>query len=98
MALLFRLRWLLGCLFMLLGLVKLTDCISADVHQHAKREFIKFAKVFPLNDLGITVDPSMYLAAVGWIEVVAGFLLTFSTGALQEISTVVLAIVMMADP
>ncbi|XP_073522109.1 transmembrane protein 35B [Phyllobates terribilis] len=87
-------RVLLGFFFTIAGVVKLTDQVSAEVYQHMKSQFVQFADVFPLKDFGFKPDPYQYLQVVGWIELVAGILLTFGPRVLQEISNLVLCIVM----
>ncbi|XP_042297232.1 transmembrane protein 35B [Sceloporus undulatus] len=95
MALLFSaLRLLLGLFFSACGLLKLTDRFSAELHLQLKSQFVQFADVFPLKDFGYKPEPVRYLEIVGWIEVVAGFLLAFGPQLLQEISNFVLTIVM----
>ncbi|XP_054251427.1 transmembrane protein 35B [Indicator indicator] len=94
MAAAFRvLRVLLGLFFLLTGAVKLTEQLSADVHRHMS-QFVRFAEVFPLKDLGFTPEPGQYLAVVGWVEVVAGLLLAFGPQLLQEISNFILSVIM----
>uniref|UniRef100_A0A8C5LRD6 Transmembrane protein 35B n=1 Tax=Leptobrachium leishanense TaxID=445787 RepID=A0A8C5LRD6_9ANUR len=87
-------RVLLGLFFGLAGLVKLTDQLSAEVYNQMKSQFVKFADVFPLQDLGYKPDPLQYMEAAGWVELVAGILLAFGPQLLQEISNFVLCIVM----
>lgn len=60
-------------------------------------QFVRFAEVFPLKDFGFAPDPDPYLAAVGWVEAVAGLLLAVGPQLLQEISNFVLSIVMMGE-
>ncbi|XP_060703552.1 transmembrane protein 35B-like [Hemiscyllium ocellatum] len=88
-------RVLLGLFFMLTGAIKLTDRISPELHAEAVDEFVKFAQVFPLIDEGIEVDPMNYQKAVGWIELIGGFLLAFGLKFMQEVSNIALSIVMM---
>lgn len=59
-----------------------------------KSQFVQFADVFPLKDFGFKPDPYQYLQAVGWIELVAGILLAFGPRILQEISNLVLCVIM----
>ncbi|KAM4797453.1 transmembrane protein 35B [Rhinophrynus dorsalis] len=87
-------RVLLGFFFGLTGLVKLTDQISAEVYNQMKTQFIQFADVFPLKDLGYKPDPEQFLMVVGWIELVGGILLAVGPQILQEISNFVLCIIM----
>ncbi|XP_064162647.1 transmembrane protein 35B-like [Anguilla rostrata] len=96
MALVFTaLRVLLGVTFALSGALKLTDQISEDTHAHMRSQFVQFASVFPLRVVGVEVDPVQYLALTGWLELVCGVLLAFGPRLLQEISNLVLSVVMM---
>ncbi|KAK2518581.1 Zmym6nb [Columba livia] len=88
------LRVLLGLFFVLTGLGKLSELLSAELHRHMKSEFVRFAQVFPLTEFGFTPEPGRYLEVVGWVEVVAGLLLAFGPQLLQEISNFVLSVVM----
>lgn len=95
MALLYTvIRVLLGVFFLLVGAVKLTDHISAEMNQQLKQQFVQFAEVFPLKDLGYKPDSTQYMLALGWIEVVTGLLLAFGPQILQEISNFVLSVIM----
>ncbi|NXF98546.1 TM35B protein, partial [Eubucco bourcierii] len=95
MAAAFRvLRALLGLFFLLTGAVKLTEQLSTDLYRHMQAQFVRYAEVFPLKDLGFTPEPGQYLAVVGWVEVVAGLLLAFGPQLLQEISNFILSVVM----
>ncbi|CAH2221988.1 transmembrane 35B [Pelobates cultripes] len=95
MALVFTaIRLLLGLFFGLAGALKLTDCISADVHAQMKSQFVQFADVFPLKELGYKPEPLQYMQAVGWVELVAGILLAVGPQILREISNFVLCVVM----
>lgn len=58
---------------------------------------MRFAKVFPLKDLGFVPEPGRYLVAVGWLEVTAGLLLAFGPQLLQEISNFILSVVMIGE-
>ncbi|KAL2296015.1 hypothetical protein Nmel_017546 [Mimus melanotis] len=88
------LRVLLGLFFSLTGALKVSDWLSADLHRHMASEFVRFAKVFPLKELGFVPEPGRYLVAVGWVEVIAGLLLAFGPQLLQEISNFILSVVM----
>ncbi|NWX06801.1 TM35B protein, partial [Caloenas nicobarica] len=88
------LRVLLGLFFLLTGLVKLSELLSAELHRHMKSEFVRFAQVFPLKEFGFAPEPGWYLEVVGWVEVAAGLLLAFGPQLLQEISNFVLSVVM----
>ncbi|NXX84178.1 TM35B protein, partial [Urocolius indicus] len=91
------LRVLLGCFFLLTGVLKLSDQLSADLHQHMKSQFVRFAEVFPLKEFGLAPEPGQYLQVVGWTEVVAGLLLAIGPQLLQEISNFVLSVVMIGE-
>ncbi|KAM4884992.1 transmembrane protein 35B isoform 1-T1 [Sylvia borin] len=91
------LRALLGLFFFLTGALKVSDWLSADLHRHMASEFVRFAKVFPLKDLGFVPEPDRYLVAVGWVEVTAGLLLAFGPQLLQEISNFILSVVMIGE-
>ncbi|NXS59761.1 TM35B protein, partial [Brachypteracias leptosomus] len=88
------LRVFLGLFFLLTGLAKLSELLSAELHRHMKSEFVRFAEVFPLKEFGFAPEPGQYLLVVGWVEVVAGLLLAFGPQLLQEISNFVLSIIM----
>ncbi|XP_065506781.1 transmembrane protein 35B isoform X2 [Caloenas nicobarica] len=92
------LRVLLGLFFLLTGLVKLSELLSAELHRHMKSEFVRFAQVFPLKEFGFVPEPGWYLEVVGWVEVAAGLLLAFGPQLLQEISNFVLSVVMIGAP
>ncbi|XP_061870252.1 transmembrane protein 35B [Colius striatus] len=88
------LRVLLGLFFLLTGVLKLSDQLSVDLHQHMKSQFVRFAEVFPLKAFGLALEPGRYLEVVGWTEAVAGLLLAIGPQLLQEISNFVLSVVM----
>ncbi|NXL57262.1 TM35B protein, partial [Chordeiles acutipennis] len=88
------LRVLLGLFFLLTGVAKLSELLSAELHRHMQSEFVRFAGVFPLKELGFVPEPGWYLAVVGWVEVVAGLLLAFGPQLLQEISNFILSVIM----
>ncbi|XP_067867315.1 transmembrane protein 35B-like isoform X3 [Heterodontus francisci] len=58
-------------------------------------EFVKLAAVFPLNEWGIKLEPMQCLIVVGWIELIGGLLLAIGPRILQEISNIILAVIMM---
>ncbi|XP_075399663.1 transmembrane protein 35B-like [Tenrec ecaudatus] len=59
-----------------------------------KALFEQFAEVFPLKGLGYQPDPLSYQAAVGWLELLAGSLLVLGSSILQEISNLLLTLLM----
>ncbi|XP_045154846.1 transmembrane protein 35B [Echinops telfairi] len=56
--------------------------------------FEQFAEVFPLKVFGYQPDPLSYQAAVGWLELLAGSLLVLGSSILQEISNMLLTLLM----
>ncbi|XP_004740889.2 transmembrane protein 35B [Mustela nigripes] len=89
------LRVLLGGFFALTGAAKLSGQISAPVSQQMKALFVQFAEVFPLKVFGYQPDPMSYQEAVGWLELLAGLLLVLGPPMLQEISNLLLTVLMM---
>ncbi|XP_035689760.1 transmembrane protein 35B-like [Branchiostoma floridae] len=63
----------LGLFFCTTGLPKLFSFIPA--HKLLKDEFVNFAAVFPLKPLGIVPNPTLYLYAIGVIELGCGVML-----------------------
>ncbi|XP_008052734.1 transmembrane protein 35B isoform X2 [Carlito syrichta] len=93
--LLAALRVLLGGFFALTGVAKLSAQISAPVSEQMKALFVQFAEVFPLKVFGYQPDPLSYQTAVGWLELLAGLLLVVGPPMLQEISNLLLILLMM---
>ncbi|VFV26716.1 Hypothetical predicted protein [Lynx pardinus] len=60
-----------------------------------KALFVQFAEVFPLKVFGYQPDPMGYQEAVGWLELLAGLLLVLGPPMLQEISNLLLTLLMM---
>uniref|UniRef100_A0A4X1VYK6 Transmembrane protein 35B n=1 Tax=Sus scrofa TaxID=9823 RepID=A0A4X1VYK6_PIG len=89
------LRVLLGGFFALTGTAKLSGQISAPVSEQMKALFVQFAEVFPLKVFGYQPDPMSYQVAVGWLELLAGLLLVLGPPMLQEISNLLLTLLMM---
>ncbi|KAG8506849.1 Transmembrane protein 35B, partial [Galemys pyrenaicus] len=89
------LRVLLGGFFALTGLAKLSDQISAPLSEQMNALFTEFAEVFPLKVFGYQPDPMSYQVAVGWLELLAGLLLVLGPPMLQEISNLLLTLLMM---
>ncbi|XP_045638543.1 transmembrane protein 35B isoform X2 [Ursus americanus] len=86
------LRVLLGGFFALTGAAKLSEQISAPASEQM------FAEVFPLKVFGYQPDPMRYQEAVGFLELLAGLLLVLGPRMLQEISNLLLTLLMMALP
>ncbi|XP_037354525.1 transmembrane protein 35B isoform X1 [Talpa occidentalis] len=88
------LRVLLGGFFSLTGLAKLSGQISAPAAEQMKALFTQFAEVFPLKVFGYQPDPVSYQVAVGWLELLAGLLLVLGPPILQDISNMLLTLLM----
>ncbi|XP_008583480.1 PREDICTED: uncharacterized protein ZMYM6NB [Galeopterus variegatus] len=89
------LRVLLGGFFALAGAAKLSGHISAPVSEQMKALFVQFAEVCPLKVFGYQPDPMSYQTAVGWLELLAGLLLVVGPRMLQDISNLLLTLLMM---
>ncbi|XP_072466193.1 transmembrane protein 35B isoform X2 [Notamacropus eugenii] len=90
----FGLRLLLGLFFMLTGAVKLAEChISAQV-QAQMAQMVQFAEVLHLKAMGYNPDPMDLLIIVGWVELVSGLLLAIGPPLLQELSGILLTLLM----
>ncbi|XP_051892382.1 transmembrane protein 35B-like isoform X1 [Pristis pectinata] len=89
------LQLVVGCLFVFTGTMKVTDRISSELYAEGLEEFVKFTEVLPLKKFGLHVEPIVFLTAVGWIELVGGLLLILGPRILQEVSNIVLSIIMM---
>ncbi|XP_042533556.1 transmembrane protein 35B isoform X2 [Dipodomys spectabilis] len=88
------LRFLLGGFFVLTGAAKLSQ-LSSPVSEQMKALFVQFTDVFPLKLFGYQPDPMNYQTAVGWLELLAGLLLILGPPMLQEISNLLLTLLMM---
>ncbi|XP_055533075.1 novel acetylcholine receptor chaperone [Wyeomyia smithii] len=64
---------LLGLFFIFIGLMKLTPHISKELHRDLRRNYVKYAKVFPFSSLFDFKLPSKwYRRSVGGLEVFCG--------------------------
>lgn len=64
---------LLGLFFIFIGLMKLTPQISKELHRDLRRNYVKYAKVFPFSSLFDFKLPSKwYRRSVGGLEVFCG--------------------------
>uniref|UniRef100_A0A3Q2L7X2 Zinc finger MYM-type containing 6 n=1 Tax=Equus caballus TaxID=9796 RepID=A0A3Q2L7X2_HORSE len=91
------LRVLLGGFFALTGAAKLSEQLSPPTSERMKALFVQFAEVFPLKVFCYQPDPESYQAAVGWLELLAGLLLVLGPPVLQDISNLLLTLLMMAE-
>lgn len=64
---------LLGLFFIFIGLMKLTPHISKELHRDLRKNYVKYAKVFPFSTLFDFKLPSKwYRRSVGGLEVFCG--------------------------
>lgn len=64
---------LLGLFFIFIGLMKLTPHISKELHRDLRKNYVKYAKVFPCSTLFDFKLPSKwYRRSVGGLEVLCG--------------------------
>ncbi|XP_011506446.1 PREDICTED: transmembrane protein 35 [Ceratosolen solmsi marchali] len=64
---------LLGIFFVFVGTMKLTSHISKDLHKDLRKDYVKYAKVFPLaGTLDFKVPSKWYRRVVGALEIVCG--------------------------
>ncbi|XP_020839368.1 transmembrane protein 35B [Phascolarctos cinereus] len=93
---LWGLRVLLGIFFMLTGVIKISGHhVPAHVYAQMKVQMLKFAGVLPLKALvDHNTDPENLLIILGWVELVAGFLLVMGPPLLQEFGGILLSLLM----
>lgn len=66
----------LGLNFIFVGVLKVTPSVHRDFHRDQRRDFVAFAKVFPLtSQLALKVPPKEYRLIVGYTELVCGTIL-----------------------
>lgn len=64
---------LLGIFFIFVGTMKVTSSLSKDLHRDLRKEYVKYAKVFPLvSTLGYKVPSKWYRSIVGALEILSG--------------------------
>lgn len=85
----------LGLFFILVGSMKISPKINKEMHREIRRNFVHYAKVFPLaKTMGIKI-PSKYLRiVVGWLEVLCGAVLIFIPGIVKQVANVILLFLM----
>nr|CAG4641346.1 EOG090X0IKQ [Eulimnadia texana] len=68
----------LGLFFIFVGILKLTPYFSRELHKDLRKEYVKYAKVFPLTLLfGIKISAKWYRRTVGASEILCGIILSF---------------------
>ncbi|XP_013134436.1 PREDICTED: transmembrane protein 35 [Papilio polytes] len=67
---------LLGIFFIFVGTTKLTPVISKELHKDLRKEYVRYAKVFPLTEmLDFKVPSKWYRRTVGGLEIFFGLCL-----------------------
>lgn len=88
---------LLGIFFVFVGTMKLTSHISKDLHKDLRKEYVKYAKVFPLSGtLDFKVPSKWYRRVVGSLEIVCGLAMALvPSHKVKNISNAVLLFLML---
>lgn len=67
---------LLGVFFIFVGITKLTPFISKELHKDLRKEYVRYAKVFPLSEtLDFKLPSKWYRRTVGALEILFGLAL-----------------------
>lgn len=79
--------------------MKVTSAISKDLHKDLRKEYVKYAKVFPLAELmDIKIPPKWYRRFVGSVEIICGLALALvpSNKVKQGANVILLFLMLMA--
>lgn len=69
---------LLGLFFIFVGFIKLSSYISKDLHKDLRKEYVKYAKVFPFSEMfDFKVPSKWYRRVVGSLEIICGMAMAF---------------------
>ncbi|KAG5890257.1 hypothetical protein JTB14_030184 [Gonioctena quinquepunctata] len=69
---------LLGLFFIFVGLIKISSVLSKDLHKDLRKEYVKYAKVFPFSEmLDFKVPSKWYRRTVGALEIICGMSMAF---------------------
>ncbi|XP_021933934.1 transmembrane protein 35A [Zootermopsis nevadensis] len=88
---------LLGIFFIFVGVMKITSQVSKDLHKDLRKEYVKYAKVFPLSEaLDFKVPSKWYRRIIGTLEIVCGLAMAFvPSNAVKQGANIILLIMMM---
>lgn len=88
---------LLGIFFVFVGTMKLTSHISKDLHKDLRKEYVKYAKVFPLSaTLGFKVPSKWYRRVVGSLEIICGLAMALiPNNKIKSLSNAILLLLML---
>ncbi|XP_058515000.1 transmembrane protein 35B-like [Ochotona princeps] len=84
---------LLGGFFMFTGTTKIMWMPPVEL-EHLEALIKQFTEVFPSHLISHQADPLSYWEAMGWLELLSGFLLVVGSPILQEISKLILTLLM----
>ncbi|CAL1292662.1 unnamed protein product [Larinioides sclopetarius] len=85
----------LGLFFILVGSMKISPTINKEMHREIRRNFVQYAKVFPLaRTLGFKIPSKYFRMVVGWLEVVCGISLIFVPGVVKLLANIILLVLM----
>ncbi|KAK0172051.1 hypothetical protein PV328_005420 [Microctonus aethiopoides] len=90
---------LLGIFFIFVGTMKVTSYLSKDLHKDLRKEYVKYAKVFPLSELlNFKVPSKWYRRVVGSLEIICGLAMaTIPNRKIKNTSnTILLCLMLMA--
>jgi len=69
---------LLGLFFIFVGFIKLSSYISKDLHKDLRKEYVKYAKVFPFSEmLEFKIPSKWYRRTIGALEIICGAAMAF---------------------
>ncbi|XP_019873328.1 novel acetylcholine receptor chaperone [Aethina tumida] len=69
---------LLGLFFIFVGLLKISNYISKDLHKDLRKEYVKYAKVFPFAEtLNFKIPSKWYRRTIGALEIICGVAMAF---------------------
>ncbi|KAL1139049.1 hypothetical protein AAG570_009110 [Ranatra chinensis] len=87
---------LLGLFFIFIGTMKLTSFLSKDLHKDLRKEYVKYAKVFPLSQvLDFKIPAKWYRRVIGGLELICGIAMALvPIDAVKQCANIVLLLLM----
>ncbi|XKL61329.1 hypothetical protein PGB90_008386 [Kerria lacca] len=88
---------LLGLFFIFVGILKISCYLSKDLHRDMRKEYVKYAKVFPFSQMfGIKIPAKWYRKLIGCSEIICGIALAFIPKVfIKQMANIILIIMMM---
>ncbi|XP_056630194.1 novel acetylcholine receptor chaperone [Diorhabda carinulata] len=69
---------LLGLFFIFVGFIKISSALSKELHKDLRKEYVKYAKVFPFSEmLDFKIPSKWYRRTVGGLEILCGSAMAF---------------------